>query len=189
MRSESRDAYQSWLLGELLLIGLLGAGLALFVSRSSLLRAWDLPQLRLVLDTAVAVAAALVAVLAGIRFAVEGRRVDLLLCAGFTTGAAGTAAFAIAPVLGGEHLHRAEAWAGLWAQLAAAALIAAAAFVRGRITERIAGGGGAWRCAARSAAAASCSSASCLVPVAESLRRSAARARARGLESVGRRSR
>ena len=67
MRSESRDAYQSWLVGELLLIGSLGAGLALFVSKSSLLGAWNLLQLRLVLDTAVAVAAALVAVLAGIR--------------------------------------------------------------------------------------------------------------------------
>src|SRR3954447_19345036 len=136
MRSQNRDAYQSWQVGELLLVGLLGAALALFVSHTTVRSAWSLPQLRLVLDTAVAVASALVAVLAGIRFAVEGRRPPLLLCAGFTTSAAGTPAFAIAPVLGGDPQQRAEAWCALFAQVTAAALIAAAAFARGRVTQR-----------------------------------------------------
>ncbi len=135
MSSENRDAYQSWLIGELLLVGLLGAGLALFVSNHTS-GAWELPQLRLVLDTAVAVASALVAVLAGLRFTVEGRRLDLLLCAGFTTAAAGTAAFSICPVLGGQPIHDAEVWAGLTAQLAAGTLIVAAAFARGRVAQR-----------------------------------------------------
>ena len=35
MRQDDRDAYQSWLIGEILLVGLLGAILALFVSRPS----------------------------------------------------------------------------------------------------------------------------------------------------------
>src|SRR5262245_34675413 len=131
---DPRDAYQSWLLGELLLVAVLGAGLAFFATNPSLLGTWPLPNLRLVLDTAVAVAAALVAVLAGLRFAVEGRRLELLLCAGFATAAVGTAAFAIGPVLGEQSVHRAETWAGLTAQLAAAALIAGAAFARGRMT-------------------------------------------------------
>jgi signal transduction histidine kinase len=136
MPSAHRDAYKSWLIGEILLVGLLGAALALFVSNSTLRSAWELPQLRLVLDTAVAVASALVAVLAGIRFTVEGRRLDLLLCAGFATGAAGTAAFSIGPVLGGQSLHRSEVWTGLAAQVAAGALIAAAAFAPGRVARR-----------------------------------------------------
>ena len=38
MRRESRDEYQAWLLGVVLLIGLLGTALALFVTYPSLLR-------------------------------------------------------------------------------------------------------------------------------------------------------
>src|SRR5204863_89687 len=86
MRNEE-NAYQSWLWGEVLLFGLLGATLALFVTYPNLRPTFDLPQVRLVLDTTVALAAVLVAVLAGIRFSVDGRRLDLLLCAGFSLGA------------------------------------------------------------------------------------------------------
>src|SRR5215475_9053601 len=81
MRKEE-NAYQSWLLGEILLFGLLGATLAFFVAYPSLRPTFDLPQVRLVLDTTVALAAVLVAVLAGIRFSVDGRRLDLLLRSG-----------------------------------------------------------------------------------------------------------
>jgi len=80
MRREERDAYSAWLLGEVLLLGLLGAALALFVTYPSLRDAFELPQLRLVLDTSVTIAAAIVATLAGVRFSVEGRRLDFLLC-------------------------------------------------------------------------------------------------------------
>ena len=69
------------------------------------------------LDTAVMLAAAIVAVLAGIRFSVDGRRLDLLLCGGFSAAAAATLVFSIAPVLGGEPLHRTEAWAGIGGRL------------------------------------------------------------------------
>jgi signal transduction histidine kinase len=133
---QGRDDYQAWLWGEVLLIGLLGASLALFVAYPSLRNAYALPQVRLVLDTAVTLAAASVALLAGLRFAVDLRRVDLLLCGGFSAAAAGTLAFAIAPVLGGEALHRTEFWAGIGGRLFAAALIAAAPFVTGRVSAR-----------------------------------------------------
>ena len=63
-----RDDYQAWLWGEVLLIGLLGAALALFVAYPSLRNTYQLPQARLVMDTTVMLAAAIVGVLAGIRF-------------------------------------------------------------------------------------------------------------------------
>jgi signal transduction histidine kinase len=136
MGSDRRDDYQAWLWGEVLLIGLLGATLALFVASPSLRSTYALPQVRIVLDTAVMLAAAIVALLAGIRFSVDGRRLDLLLCGGFGAAAAATLAFSIAPVLGGQPLHRTEAWAGVGGRLFAAILIAAAAFSRRRVGAR-----------------------------------------------------
>jgi signal transduction histidine kinase len=136
MRHEDRDDYYAWLWGEVLLIGLLGAALALFLAHPSLRNTYSLPQVRLVLDTAVMLAAAIVAVLAGVRFSVEGRRLDLLLCGGFATAAVGTLAFSIAPVLGGGSLHRTEFWAGVGARLLAALLIAAASFSHRRVNAR-----------------------------------------------------
>jgi signal transduction histidine kinase len=135
MRKEE-NAYLSWLWGEVLLFGLLGATLALFVAYPTLRPTYDLPQVRLVFDTSVALAAVLVAVLAGVRFSVDGRRLDLLLCAGFSLAAGSTFCFAIAPVLGGHAPHRREAWALLWGRVLAALLIAAAAFARRRTTAR-----------------------------------------------------
>src|SRR5919197_3765722 len=135
MRDEE-NAYQSWLVGEILLFGLLGAALALFATYPALRPTYELPQVRLVLDTMVALAAVLVAVLAGVRFSVEGRRLDLLLCAGFSVAAAATFCFGIAPVLGGQPLHRTEQWAWIWCRLLAAALIAGAAFTRKRVLGR-----------------------------------------------------
>jgi signal transduction histidine kinase len=130
VRREENE-YQAWLWGEVLLVGLLGATLALFVAYPSLRSTYELPQVRLVLDTAVALAAVLVAVLAGVRFSVDGRRLDLLLCAGFSAAAATTLCFGIAPLLGGQPLHRGEAWAGVGGRLLAASLIAVAPFSRG----------------------------------------------------------
>src|SRR5438477_13175718 len=101
MRNEE-NAYQSWLWGEVLLFGLLGATLALFVTYPNLRPTFDLPQARLVLDTTVALAAVLVAVLAGIRFSVDGRRLGLLLGAGSSLDAGSTFCFAVASGLGGH---------------------------------------------------------------------------------------
>src|SRR2546423_11694022 len=98
MRKEE-NAYQSWLWGEVLLFGLLGALLALFVTYPGLRPTFELPQVRLVLNTMVALAAALVAVLAGVRFSVEGRRLDWLLFAGFSFAAGALVSFRCSPPL------------------------------------------------------------------------------------------
>ncbi len=135
MRNEE-NAYQSWLWGEVLLFGLLGATLALFITYPDLRPTFELPEVRLVLDTMVALAAVLVAVLAGIRFSVDGRRLDLLLCAGFSLAAGSTFCFGIAPILGGQPLHRREQWAWIWGRVLAGVLIAAAAFARRRTATR-----------------------------------------------------
>ena len=135
MRRDENE-YQAWLWGEVLLLSLLGAALALFVTSPSLRDTYELPQLRLVLDTGVTLAALIVAVLAGIRFTVEGRRLDFMLCGGFFMAAASTMAFAVAPVFGGGTVGKNEAWAGVVGKLVATALIAAAPFSRGRILSR-----------------------------------------------------
>jgi signal transduction histidine kinase len=126
-------AYQSWLWGEVLLFGLLAAALALFAAYPDLRPTYELPQVRLVLDTLVSLAAALVAVLAGVRFSVDGRRMDLFLCAGFSIAAGATFAFGIAPVLGGQPLHRTEQWTWIWSRVLASAFIAGAAFAKKRV--------------------------------------------------------
>jgi signal transduction histidine kinase len=132
MRQDARDDIQAWLWGEILLFGLLGAALALFLTQDNLQTRFSLPQLGLVLHTVMAFAGGIIAVLAGVRYAVEGRRLDLLLCTGFLVGSISTAAFAIGPVLDGHPLHRPEAWAGMVGRLVSWSLIAAAPFVRGR---------------------------------------------------------
>ena len=132
MREDGRDDFQSWLWGEILLVGLLGSSLALFVTRHDLQTKVSLPQLGLVLHTLIAFAGAIIALLAGIRYAVEGRRVDLFLCTGFLVGCASTVGFSIVPVLDGDSVHSPEAWAAVVGRLLAWGLIATAPFVSGR---------------------------------------------------------
>ena len=126
-------AYRSWLLGELAILLLLAATTAVLVAVPDLRDVYDAPRARLVLDTVVAIAALVVATLAAVRFTVEGRRLDLLVCAGFAVGGLGVLALAVAPAVAEGEAARAEAWAGLLVRLLAAALIAAAAFARGRV--------------------------------------------------------
>jgi len=130
VRPRERVSYEGWLTGELLLIGLLGAALALFVDYPSLRDAYDLPALRLVLDTAMMLASALVAVLTGVRFSVEGRQFDLLLSIGFFVAAAGTLIFEIVPALDGNGVASVDAWAAIFGGIASMSLIAAAPFAR-----------------------------------------------------------
>jgi signal transduction histidine kinase len=132
MRQDARDDFQAWVWGQILLFGLLGAALALFVTKESLPTSWTLPELRLVLQTTVALASGLIALLAGVRYAVEGRRRDLLLSTGFFVASASTLAFSIAPVLGGQPIHRTEGWANAVGLLLAWTLIAIAPFAHGR---------------------------------------------------------
>jgi signal transduction histidine kinase len=135
MRKE-QNAYLSWLWGEVLLFGLLGATLALFVTYPGLRPTFELPQVRLFLDTTVTLAGALVAVLAGVRFSVDGRRLDLLLCSGFSLAAGSTFCFGVAPALAGHGHGRREMWALIWGRVLAAGLIAAASFARKRTAAR-----------------------------------------------------
>ncbi len=130
-KTAADDTFDSWLVGETLLVALLGSATALFLTNPALRSTYEVPEGRLVLDTAVVLAGAIVAILAGVRFRVEGRRLDLLLAAGFSVAAAGTLAFAILPVLGGDPQGAPEAWAALGARLLAATLIALAPIVPG----------------------------------------------------------
>jgi signal transduction histidine kinase len=130
------DAYQTWIFGEMLVLGLLGAGLLLIVAYPELREPYDLPRLRLFLDTTIMVAASVVAVLAGLRFSVERRGLDLLLCSGFAATAANLLAFAIVPTLDGGDLTRSEAWARVGGSVLALALIAAAPASRGRVRQQ-----------------------------------------------------
>jgi signal transduction histidine kinase len=135
---EERDNYQAWLWGEVLLIGLLGAALALFLSYPSLRMTYYLPELGTVLTTVMMLAAALVTILAGARFSVEGRRLDLLLAGGFFTAAASNLGFGILPVLDGGPLDQASDWAGIAGRLLAWTMIAIAPapWLQGRVRRR-----------------------------------------------------
>jgi signal transduction histidine kinase len=135
MRSE-RARYVAWVRDELLLVALLSAALILFVAGPGLRQPYYLPSLRLFLDTAVLSISVIVCVLAYVRFSVDRRRFDLYLLCGFSVTAATTLAFAIGPVLDGRPVGPAEAWAEVAGKLAAAALIAAAPFARGRVARR-----------------------------------------------------
>ena len=139
MRQDGKDDFQAWLGGEILLIGLLGASLALFVTNRHLQTEVYLPNLRLVLQTVAAFAAGIIAVLAGVRYAVEGRRLDLLLCTGFLVTSVSTFAVALVPALNGHPIPREEAWAALGGRVFAWVFIATAPFVRGRSGPRALG--------------------------------------------------
>jgi signal transduction histidine kinase len=134
--TERRTDFQSWLWGETLLAGLLGASLALFIAYPVLRTQYDLPALRLVLQTTMTLAGLLVALLAAVRFSVEGRRLDLLLASGFFVVSLSAAVFAIGPLLGGQPLYPPEAWAALIGGILGQMLIAAAPLVPGRSKHR-----------------------------------------------------
>lgn len=135
MKTRPSERYGSWLIGELVLAGLLGLGTVLLVVTGRL-DGYALPNARISLDTAVAVVASIVAILAAIRFLVEGRGMDLLLAAGFLAIGAGAFAFAVAPVLSGSELGSIEGWAAIGAGLFGTALIAVAPFVTLRVARK-----------------------------------------------------
>ena len=130
------QSYRSWLVGEILLLGLLASATALFATSESLQSAYVLPETRLSIDSAIAVVATIVSVLASVRFLVDGRTLDLLLAAGFWSIALGTTAFGLVPVLDGDAFPPEAAWALVGARLLGAALIAIAPFANGRLAAR-----------------------------------------------------
>jgi signal transduction histidine kinase len=129
---KQRTELQAWLWGEVVLSGLLAASLALLLTYPALRTQYDRPQLLLVLETMMALAGILVALLAGARFSVTGLRTDLMLAAGFLIWSLSTVAFVIVPVLDGGSLSRADGWAALAGGIAGQGLIAVAPFVDGR---------------------------------------------------------
>ncbi len=127
--------YRSWLMSELLIVSVLALSTAV-LAVTDRLGGYALSEARLVLDTAVAIVASMVAVLVAIRFRVEGRALDLLLTAGFAVIALGTFVYGVLPRLDDGELTNREVWAGLGVELVATALIAAASFATARLSER-----------------------------------------------------
>ena len=114
---------------------LLGLGTVLLIVTNRL-DGYELPNARIALDTAVAIVASIVALLAAIRFLVEGRGMDLLLTGGFLAIGLGTLVFAVVPMALLDGLAPVEAWAAIGAALIGAALLALAPFVARRVTRR-----------------------------------------------------
>jgi signal transduction histidine kinase len=131
-----RTELQAWLWGEVFLCGLLGSSLALFLTYPVLRTQYDRPELLIVIETTMAVAGVLVAILAAVRFSVEGFYTDLLLASGFLIWSLSMCAFSIVPVLDGGSLSKADGWAAIAGGIGAQALIAAAPFVDGRSPNR-----------------------------------------------------
>jgi signal transduction histidine kinase len=132
-RGTRRSTFEAFLWGEVVLVALLAATLALFVSSSSLRVPYDLPELRLVISTLFAIGGGLVALLCATRFSVEGRHFDLLLCGGFFTISLSWFAFTLAPAVTERPESLTETWANLACILTGWTVIACAPFVRGRI--------------------------------------------------------
>jgi len=137
-----KDAFQAWLAGQAVLCSLLGASLAFFLAEPALPVSYALPNLRLMIATAITLAAGVVAVLTGARFSADGRRVDLLLSAGFSVSALSWGGFVIAPAVAQHQASNTAAWAFIVAQTISAICIAGAPFAHGRFAarERILGG-------------------------------------------------
>jgi signal transduction histidine kinase len=137
-------AYRSWLVGELALVGALALATVLLAATGRL-EGYALQDARVALDTAAAVCATIVAILAGVRFRVEGRTMDLLLAAGFFGTGVGTFLFGVLPLLaGGGTLGEPELRATIGAALGSSVVFAFAPFTRRRLAHRdvwLAGGG------------------------------------------------
>ena len=130
------ERWEPFLWGQVLLFGLLGATLGLFLSYPSLRNPYSLPELKLVLATLYMIAGGLVALLTATRFSVEGRRYDLFLCLGFLVTSATWCFFTIVPAIVHHSGARTELWAATSGRIAGWALVAAAPFVPGRARHR-----------------------------------------------------
>jgi signal transduction histidine kinase len=131
-----RDAFETFLSGEVVLVALLGAALTLFLTKATLRTPHELPQLRLVLMTLYAVGGGLIALLTAIRFGVEGRRFDLMLCCGFSLLSLSWVVFSIGPALGANVESSSADWASLGGLLVGWTVLACAPFARGVVERR-----------------------------------------------------
>ncbi len=128
--------FESFLWGLVLLVALLGVTLALSLAYPTLRHPYPLPELKLVLATIFMLAGGLVALLSATRFAVEGRRFDLVVCTGFFLTSASWLAFSVVPSIPATGARRTELWAALIGRMLGWGVIAAAPFVGGRIQRR-----------------------------------------------------
>jgi signal transduction histidine kinase len=133
---QDRKQFEGFLWGQVLLIGLLGATLALFLAYPSLREPYSLPELKLVLATIYMLAGGLVALLTANRFAIEGRRYDLVLCCGFLVTSLSWLLFSIVPVVAHTQGRETELWAAVAGRMLGWGMIAVSPFVRGRVHRR-----------------------------------------------------
>lgn len=130
------DRFEGFLWGQVLLVGLLGATLALFLRFPSLRVPYALPELKIILATLFMLAGGLVAILTATRFAVEGRRYDLFLCCGFCVTSLAWLFFTLVPAVSHSAGSRTELWAAIAGPMIGWGLITAAPFVKGRAKHR-----------------------------------------------------
>ena len=130
------DRFEGFLWGQVLLFGLLGASLALFLTYPSLRNPYSLPELKLVLTTVFMLAGGLVAVLTANRFNLEGRRYDLFLFLGFFVVSVSWLVFTVIPAIAHRSDNRTELWAAITGRMVGWTLVAIAPFARGRARHR-----------------------------------------------------
>src|SRR5580765_3445646 len=127
-----RAGFRGFLRDETVLVALLGALFAGFLSGSRLRVSYDVPDLLLVLATIFALAAGLVALLSAIRFSVERRHFDLLLSGGFFTISVSLLVFTVGAAVASDSASRHEIAPAVATATLGWALLAASPHVRGR---------------------------------------------------------
>jgi signal transduction histidine kinase len=133
LERRQRDPFGTFLSGEVVLVCLLGAALALFLTKPSMRSPYDLPQLRLVLTSLYAVGAGLLALLTAIRFTVDKRRFDLMLSCGFSLIGLSWLLFAVGPAVVDRSENGIEPWGCLGGVVVGWGIIAGAPLVRGGV--------------------------------------------------------
>jgi signal transduction histidine kinase len=124
--------FESFLWTQIVLAALLGTTLALFLSIPSLRTPYSLPDLRLVLATVFMLVGGFIAALSALRFGIEGRRFDLLVCLGFLVISFSWLCFTVLPTVAGER----ESAASITGRMVGWAVIASAPLARGRVRAR-----------------------------------------------------
>ena len=127
-----QDSFEAFLWVQVMLVVLLGATLALFLSNSSLRSSSALPELRLVMATVFMLITGLIALLSATRFGVDGRRFDLVLCGGFLVISLSWLTLSVVPTI----TVGSESTASTAGRTLGWALIAAAPAARGRFRNR-----------------------------------------------------
>jgi|SRR5579862_586741 len=127
-----QDRFESFLWAQLALAAVLGATLTLFLTIPSLRTPYTLPDLRLVMATVFTLVGAFIAALSAMRFGVDGRRFDLLLCLGFLVISLSWLCFTVLPTVASDQ----ESAAAVIGRAVGWAVLAVAPAARGRVRPR-----------------------------------------------------